>query len=148
MKTSRFISIMTTICILGFVPFLPFFFMLNHFTGDMGGPDLESMSLISQFIFAVVIVPLLETLLFQLLPISLLRKFTGFSSGTVIIISSMLFGLQHCYSPMYILHGFLIGLVLAYSYIVYENRENSSYWVVCSIHSLRNCFSLVIINLF
>ncbi|CBH20445.1 Abortive infection protein (fragment) [Acetoanaerobium sticklandii] len=68
----------------------------------------------------------------------------------IIILSAVVFGICHGYSSIYIVYGFLGGLVFAYSYYVYINKDYSSFWVVTSIHSIRNLivfiYSIILMN--
>ncbi|NFA58951.1 hypothetical protein K8O96_06035 [Clostridium sporogenes] len=38
---------------------------------------------------------------------------------------------------------FTAGILLAYSFIVYEDKENSGFWVTAIIHSLMNLITFV-----
>lgn len=89
----------------------------------------------------------METLIFQYAIIKILRKINILKNCDLIIIliSSVIFGLAHSYSLSYIIYATIIGVFLAYSFVIYEKKEVSSFWTVCAIHSLRNftAFSLI-----
>ncbi|EPY2285022.1 CPBP family glutamic-type intramembrane protease [Clostridium sporogenes] len=96
---------------------------------------------------AVIIAPLWETLIYQMGVIKLfsLNKKIKNNKLILIIISSIFFGLAHVgYSILYFFYGFMIGITLAYSFIVYEEKENSGFWVTAIIHSLMNLTTFVI----
>lgn len=95
-----------------------------------------------------IIAPLLETLVFQHGIIKLLRKRAKNNDLAVIFISALIFGLAHCYNVLYVIHTTLIGVLLAYSYIIYEDKKMNPFWVVVIIHSLRNSIVFVISHLF
>lgn len=142
LSTPVFIIVMTMLSIVIILPFLPLFYALERFIGPMGGPSLMQDKLIDQFIFGVLLIPLLETLIHQTAPIILLKKYTRLKPGTIILVSAILFGAVHFYSVSYIFYAFLIGLILAYAYMIYLEKNASAFWVVAAIHSLRNLFSL------
>lgn len=106
----------------------------------------------SMFIRGIVLAPIIETLLFQLIPIELLLL--GFLNYTkkqypllVIIISALLFGLSHYYSIGYIVLTFFIGLYLAALYFVFRRRSNSighAYLMTAFFHLLYNLTSFVV----
>ena len=109
------------------------------------GPKFREDTMLVQLIILVVLAPLVETLIGQKWVILISRKL--FKSNTAaIIISSIVFGFGHTYSCGYLIFACFIGIVLAYAYIVYEEKEYSPYWVVCSIHALRNLISWILAN--
>lgn len=106
--------------------------------------------LISQFLIVVIIGPLIETFIFQYENIKILRRINVLKNNdlTVILISALIFGLMHFYSLSYIIHATLLGILLSYSFVVYESKKVSPFWVVCIIHSLRNLISFILLNIF
>ncbi|WP_411683022.1 type II CAAX prenyl endopeptidase Rce1 family protein [Clostridium thailandense] len=90
--------------------------------------------------------PILETAIFQyaiiefLSSISILRE----KNILIIIISAILFGLSHSYSYVYVFYGFIMGLLLSYSYLTYKNKSFSAFWVVFLIHCIKNIISIVL----
>lgn len=95
------------------------------------------------FFIAVIIGPLIETLIFQafiLLFINfLLSKFKNESFIIPVLISAIAFGLYHSYNLTYIIYGLFVGLVLASAYtIVLKNRKENPILIVSIIHALVN----------
>lgn len=108
---------------------------------------ISKAPLIITFLATVIIAPLLETFIFQYGIIKILRKINILKNNnlTIILISSLIFGLQHFYSLSYIIHTTILGIFLAYAFVVYERKKTSPFWVVCAIHSLKNFISFSLI---
>lgn len=141
-----FIVVMTILSIVGILPLLPVLHVLVEIGGPRVGPSLAEESMFFQFVGSVLLAPLLETLIYQTAPILILRKYSSARPAIIILASSILFAVGHDYDISYIFYAFLIGLLLAYSYVIYLEKTVSAFWVVAAIHSLRNLFSLVIYN--
>lgn len=144
----KFIIIITSGMILGsFIFGVVSFVISNVFCGTETisvEPHLTQESFVTQFIYAVILAPLLETFLFQMCVIKILRKINKLNNSIVVIISALIFGLQHFYSLEYILNTTIAGIFLAYAFITYEKKKLLPFCVVCIIHSLRNFISLII----
>lgn len=137
-----------TILLLNFiisVLFIPIEIFYEIYVGSMGGPDIKNLKIL--FISGVIIAPLEETLIYQMGVIKLfsLNKKIKNNKLILIIISAIFFGLAHAgYSILYFFYTFIIGITLAYSFIVYEEKEKSGYWVTAMIHSLMNLTTFMI----
>ncbi|NFA58953.1 CPBP family intramembrane metalloprotease [Clostridium sporogenes] len=118
--------------------FIPISILYQNFIGSVGGPNIPDLKIL--FIRAVIIAPLYETLIYQMGVIKLfsLSKKIKNNKLLLIFISAVFFGLSHFYSMLYIFSGFISGILLAYSFIVYEYREKSGFYVTAIIHSLIN----------
>jgi membrane protease YdiL (CAAX protease family) len=127
--------------------FVPLLYLIETYTGDLGGPSFVSEEPpFTVFIIAVIIAPILETLIFQKGIIILSRKIEYIKNRVwlQIVISALIFGLNHTYSVAYIFVGFLLGLIFAYSYIVSEDKKSNALRNVIIIHSLSNMISILI----
>lgn len=102
------------------------------------GPDIAKHHPIFQFILGVILAPILETGLFQALPIYILRKKFKFKPIPIISISAFLFGSTHWYSIRYMVLTFLIGFIFAYGYFVRRREEGHPFVLITLVHSLRN----------
>lgn len=146
----KFIAWMILFSYLVVVPLIP---LLEIFeSSEMGGPEnIKNSSAIIEFISAVAIAPLIETLIFQTSIFYLLGKIKFFRDRKwlIILVSAIAFGMVHTYSVLYVLYGFLIGLILAYAYQVSYDRPNSPFKTITCVHALRNliAFSLMYIGL-
>lgn len=103
------------------------------------------------FLSAVVLAPLFETIVGQLLPIELARR-VGASDQMCIFISATLFGLGHFYSGgiASAVATFIGGGVFAYAYVsVRERGVGASYMAAVSAHAGHNALLLhVVVPLF
>lgn len=138
-----------TITLFTYICFIPFMYLFQNY--DMGNPDgITKISFIGKIVSASIFIPLVETFIFQYLIIELSRnvKLLKNNNFVVIIISAIIFGLSHNYSFLYIFYSFIIGLFLAYSYIIYKKKNFSPFLIVTLIHSLRNTITTIIISFF
>lgn len=122
------------------------------FVENKQGPSLMdgTTGLFKQFIYAGIVAPLLETLIFQHFIYIVLRKFIHKEKiliFTYIISSSILFSLEHKYSTYYIFVTFFLGIVLGFSYYISKLRKESAYWNTAIIHGLYNSLLVLISSL-
>lgn len=105
-------------------------------------PSIAGENIYFQSIKLVIILPIIETLIFQLFPYFLMTQFDYLKnrSWIIIILSAILFGLSHYYSLWYILHSGSLGALFMYAYIV-RQRKNDSFAALCLVHILRNVTS-------
>lgn len=98
-------------------------------------PDINQ---VFEYFSGIVIIPMLESLLFQKLPYWGLTKISYMRRNMwlIYIISAALFALSHIYSIAYIIYTFIIGLILIYSYHIRINKH--PFWTITLIHSLFN----------
>ena len=98
-------------------------------------------------IVGVIIAPLIETLLYQKIVIDICDKIKFFYNRKFIgiLISAVIFGSIHTYSPQYMLHMFVVGSIWAYAYTVYKDKKKHPYWVVCCIHAINNFIALMLV---
>ena len=85
------------------------------------------------------VVPILETYFFQQLPYTFLKSRKR-NTTAIILISSILFALSHCYSIPYMIFAFFAGIVLIKSFINWQGTLNSKYLVTFAIHSVANLY--------
>ncbi|MGK0469095.1 CPBP family glutamic-type intramembrane protease [Clostridium sp.] len=147
LSTLKFIIIMVLVTGLVIIPFIPLFYLYEKYIGQMGGADsIKEASLLSTIIVASIIGPIVETFIFQYGIIEILSSIKIFKEKNIIIaiISSLIFGFSHSYSYLYIFYGFIIGLLLAYSYLIYKKKNFSAFWVIFWIHCIRNTISTIL----
>lgn len=123
--------------------------LVPHYYSVKGGFNANfknSHQTIITFFNGVLFGPFIETAFFQYFIIKFLKTLDNVKKNEILIImiSSLLFGLSHYYSVYYIMIAFLIGIVLAYSFIVSENFKIRPFWIVFSIHCLFNLMSFLI----
>ncbi|AFK85681.1 MULTISPECIES: CPBP family intramembrane glutamic endopeptidase [Thermoanaerobacterium] len=109
------------------------------------GPKLD-MSPILILILVGIVSPIFETYLYQVILIYLLKKINYLNNHKIllIIVASIIFGLSHCYSYIYIFSTFLAGLILNYSYVIYKNKTLTPFKIVLSIHSIHNIINALL----
>ena len=91
--------------------------ILNLFTSETFAKEGFHGNTISEtFIIAVLITPIIETLLFQTLIIEIFYK--KIKNFYLCILSATLFALSHSYNLSYVIFALLIGILLAYLYIL------------------------------
>ena len=134
--------------------FVPFILLLSYlivlpcaFIDD--GSIQEKHSLIYDFVVACIIAPIVETYIFQVLIINLFTNYWIKNKNIAILISALLFGFSHLYSWYYIFWTFFVGLVFAWAYVIYKEKQGykKAVFAIILIHALRNLVSLVINHL-
>ena len=98
------------------------------------------------FISALILAPVIETFIFQKLPIDFF--WDSFSKiWPLLIISATPFGILHYFKEYFvrdILYSFGCGVIFAYAYIVAKKREDmSAFLAVILIHAGYNFFGVV-----
>ncbi|HEY8936275.1 MAG TPA: CPBP family intramembrane glutamic endopeptidase [Cyclobacteriaceae bacterium] len=144
MKPINFIVLTT---LLMFVFTMPLSFVLNTIgvkEKEIGSIDYNQYGLIETILLTAALAPLIETFLGQGLPIYLTQKFIKMRTNQVaVFISSIVFSLSHLgYSIWYFILIVPTGILLAMTYIVFQARKESSFWMTFSVHSLRNLIAI------
>lgn len=111
-----------------------------YFTANNSVDDLK-MSILGKMLLICIMVPVIETLVFQTIVISVMVKYTK-SRWFAVLISAIFFGLAHSYSTAYMAKAFVTGLFYGLLYIVCKKHYASFHLV--AIHSLYNFMGLVI----
>ena len=89
--------------------------------------------LYGRFLYIVILAPLVETILFQAIPVELIgkciknEKLNFFLS---VFLSAFIFSSVHMYSIYYIVYTFFAGFILALAYFLCKYRNEGSFWVV------------------
>lgn len=137
LKLTPFVGVTLLLSYVFLIPSLPF---LSYFKST--GSEFSYMRAISALIFA----PFIETLIFQALIIYLIRKFLTKNLTVQVLISAILFGVTHNFSPRYILFATLTGVVLAAGYVIYlrKRRWEDAAWAIILVHFLRNAIALIV----
>jgi membrane protease YdiL (CAAX protease family) len=98
-----------------------------------------------EFVLVVFIAPILETLIFQYLPYFYLKKYRDIYT---LLISSILFGLAHAYSIIYIIYGFAVGLLFISAYYYSIKKNVNPFLLVAFSHFIYNLFAFCMNNFF
>lgn len=115
--------------------------LIHSLFGDtLRGVNDSNRENLSEFVI-IFVGPLIETIAFQWMIIRLILLFKfRFIQATAIIISAFAFGLSHYYSIHYMLVTFLIGICLAYFFIVAYTKFRMGFSVALLIHVTMNAF--------
>jgi len=111
-------------------------FSLLLFPNHTAGPKFENR--MEEFFTAVFFAPLIETLIFQYAFISYIISKWSNAYLFSCIVTAILFGLSHFYSPEYVLKTFLSGLLFGSLYLVAFRKKTNAFIVVTVAHSIYN----------
>lgn len=144
MKPLNFILTTTFLNFILMVPINLVLIYLDIENEEIGGTDIEKGFFL--VFSAVIFAPILETLICQLIPIKLTQKILQNKLNIIpIIISAIFFALMHVlYSIWYSLLIFPLGLLLAKTYLIFQKRKESSFWVTTVVHSLWNLIQVIL----
>ncbi|AKL94346.1 CAAX protease self-immunity protein [Clostridium aceticum] len=123
--------------------------VLIEYTGDFNEESIDLFNnegVILVILFTAVLAPLVETAVYQMFPVRCLRK-TNFLKERpmiIILISAVFFGFGHTYNIIRVIETTLIGIILAYSYHIYLEKNFYPFWIVTSIHGLRNLITTIL----
>jgi membrane protease YdiL (CAAX protease family) len=118
---------------------------------------IEDTTLIRQVISGCVVAPLIETALYQMFlfwilkDIPFVRKYDNIPT---IFLSAIIFGTIHSYGLSYIVYSALMGVILGYSYWIYQKKKKNIQSPLrllgCFflIHALHNLFTFLLKNFF
>lgn len=105
-------------------------------------------SIYVQFCLAVIIAPIIETLLFQTLPVFVLKDGLNLRYSIICFVSATAFAASHPFSIGYIIFSFIMGLLFVYAYLLISETPKSPFRIVCITHGLRNFLALVATHYF
>jgi membrane protease YdiL (CAAX protease family) len=130
---------------------LAFFFpsvLLGAITTFLPIPDMAGSfatdSIVLDLLIAVILAPLIETLLFQSLIIEIICKIIKRPRKNICIalmVSSLAFAFNHTYSLGYFIITFFGGTILALAYYLGRYRKESAIILVYIIHAMYNLAS-------
>ena len=144
------VSFILTTTLANFVLMIPIMSILIYFDitdNEIGGIEIDKHSVYGLFFLTVILAPIIETFFGQLLPIKISEKiFKNKLEIMSIVFSAILFSLMHFgYSIWYSLLSIPMGVLLAKTYIIFQARKESSFWITTAVHSLRNLIGVIFI---
>lgn len=139
----KFFPFLVTTLLLSYLIFL-FFIPLSFIL-----PPLASTGAQLNFYWilnSVIIAPVIETLLWQAGVIYLVDRLISKKMIIQIVISSVVFGLQHTYNVTYIVVAIYMGVTLATAFVLYERKSgwSDAYLAVVLVHALHNFITLFV----
>jgi len=124
--------------------------LLGAITTFLPEPDMSGLfvteSIVLDLLIAVIVAPLIETLLFQSLIIEIVCKIIKRPRRNIfvaVMISSLAFALNHTYSLSYFIFTFFVGVIFALAYYLGRYRKESAIILVFLIHSIYNLSSSI-----
>jgi hypothetical protein len=106
-----------------------------------GPKNLPEFGMLGRLLVGAVLTPIVETAIFQWAPIRVLRTWMKLPNTLAIGVSAAAFGAAHTYSIGYVVFTFLIGLVLAFGFVVRDYPGGRPYLLICIVHAMRNVVS-------
>lgn len=106
-------------------------------------PSVDLLGFWGLLIVGVLVAPWFETLIFQKFFYFLLRKirYCRQHRWIIVVVSALIFGLNHYYSLLYIIWATLMGAVMMYGYIV--RRYRGSFWLITAVHAINNMAAVI-----
>lgn len=98
-----------------------------------------------QLVFsAVIFAPLFETMLNQMLPWIILKRFKTVRRHRIIavVLSGLIFGALHLYSVAYVFITLFMGMAMMWAYIVKDHKN--PYWNVVLFHAAWNATAIIL----
>ena len=148
LKTHWFILIMVVASFLLLIP-------LNYLSHTAELNPIFLFPSFGQFVEGIFFEPFLETIIFQVGLFWILRyiPYIRKHDSLIILISAILFGLNHPFGIGYIIVATIYGLLFNYAYLIYQKKNKithtlSAFAVVYLIYALHNmvCFFDVLIS--
>lgn len=99
-----------------------------------------------KFFTMVLLFPFMETLVFQHFPAKVNEYFTD-RKFVLIIVSALLFGLQHFYSWIYIVYGFCLGIIFILFYLQMKKLAVTPLIMTFLLHGTHNGIGFVIFEI-
>jgi hypothetical protein len=108
----------------------------------------EELSEKEMLLLAVVLAPIIETLIFQLFLYRIINKTRINNTSIIIILMSFVFSQAHWYHWLYVVASFINGLFLNYFYIYTYKKKNELLAVLLTIalHSSYNLFGFLFVE--
>jgi hypothetical protein len=108
--------------------------------------DLDNETLGGLFVIIVVMAPIIETLLLQVLPVMIARK-CGLTFWWQVALSATIFALLHFQLGVAtgICAGVVGGFYLGFSYVTWREKTGSGFWMTAGLHAVRNFFAWIMI---
>lgn len=124
------------------------FTYINYRYFKLENAIFEELSEKEMFFLAVVLAPIIETLIFQLFLYRLINKTRINNTSIIIILMSFAFSQAHWYHWLYVVAAFINGLFLNYFYLHTYRNKNESIAVLLTIvlHSSYNLFGFLFVE--
>ncbi len=114
--------------------------------GASAEPSAEDAITFGAVVAVVVLLPAIETLIFQVGAIGLLRRVPVVREHAVlkVLLAGTVFGVAHYSSPSSIIVAAAGGVVLAYAYVLRSPPVGRGFLLVALAHSIHNAFFMLL----
>ncbi|WP_321862355.1 CPBP family intramembrane glutamic endopeptidase [Burkholderia cenocepacia] len=148
-RSSVLVSALLT-CVLTYVPGIfvwggQFVFGLPIGLSSGALPEIVKYDLLTRLFVGSLAAPIVETFLFQWLPIRLIRRIFGGAVWSGIGASALVFGATHGYSILYVAVALWGGLIFATVFVLRDYPGGRPFWVVATAHAARNTLASILI---
>lgn len=124
---------------------------LDLFLPEIQKHPIKEDSIVIQILIGIFAAPVYETVIFQVFLFWVLSfiPFIKDRDYLIILIASIIFGLNHSNGITYIVDTAIMGVVFNYAYWVYQKKNEkvevtiSAFWIVVLIHSLHNAIVFI-----
>lgn len=100
------------------------------------------------FLVGSIFGPLIETAIFQYLPITMYKRYVTSKSKKkeliLIIISALIFGLTHNYHLFRIIDATIAGIIFAFIFFYFSGKGKSGFFFTFLIHALFNTYVFIL----
>lgn len=140
----KYFSIFYLISVLNVVTFN----LISNYFKINSGFNNESQTVLEIFFTVVILAPLIETFLFNYTTQKFIEFFTSHKIK-VILFSSIVFSIVHCYSFIYMVYSFFAGLILNLFYHYCKSNFNvtNAFWLTFLLHLAHNLTGFIILEL-
>lgn len=124
-------------------------FVLNFLDIDFGENPMKDKSAENIFFLVVIVAPIFETLLFNVLPIKAIQFFIK-NKLVIVLLSSLGFASIHTYSIVYLIMTYFGAIGLNTFYLVIEEKKGflNAIGLTVLLHSIYNLFGFLLIEVF
>jgi uncharacterized protein len=122
-----------------------FDWVIKIYNISVGNREVLDISKWEKFWLVCFIAPIIETLVFQFLPVFIISKFIKNENGTIFLIA-LIFCLFHTYSVVYVCMTFMGGVIMGYFY--FKTKKLGFYPIVSTIilHSFYNLYGFLFVD--
>lgn len=144
----KYVLFSTMLSLILSIPYVIYFEIVGITDSQIKGPEFEKYSILENFILAVIIAPIFETYIGQVFPIKIIKKYVNWNKTIIAIsVSTLLFSLLHIqYSFWYFLLTLPIAFILAVTYISFQERKPSGFWMTAFVHAAKNLLAVIILS--
>jgi hypothetical protein len=145
----KYVLFSTMLSLILAIPFGIIFSIVGITEYQIMGPEFEKYSILENFLSAVIIAPIIETFIGQVIPIKLIKKYVNWNTTmTAVIVSTLLFSILHItYSVWYFLMMVPLAFILAVTYISFQERKPSGFWMTAFVHAAKNLLAITILSI-